>query len=253
MELDTGFRTYFYSLLLIGISLFSCKKAENRTCFKSTGKTTEKRVDLPTYKKLWLNKKLDYTLVQDDSNYLIIKGGENLVNFVKWEMYEDLSLKISNLNKCNFLRDLSHLILVEIHFTSLVDIQYEGSGYLNNKDTLQFNNFNFLIVDANGTMDLNLKSNYLSADITEGSGDFKLSGETNDAFFSSRNNGYYHAENFKVKNSLKISNKSAGSGYINANQCQLSGFISGEGNVYYSGTPNSINVEVLGKGKLIPF
>lgn len=60
----------------ISIILFSCKKAEDRTCWKSAGDETKLEVSLESFDKLFLREHIVYELVQDSLNKLVITGGD---------------------------------------------------------------------------------------------------------------------------------------------------------------------------------
>ena len=233
--------------------LFSCKKAEDRSCYKASGEKNTVDVPLPDFDKLVLHKKLRYVLVQDDTNFLRISGGKNLLNFIRWEETEDGKISVFNENKCDFLRDLKSICTVEIHFKTLNDIRYEGSDRLTNADTLHLNLFNLLIVDCSGSVELTVKANYLTADIAESYGDYTCHGSAENTVFSARNNGYCDVRDFKTNNKLHVTNKSTGDMYINASGCLLEGFIGGSGNIYYTGEALSVQMEYFSSGKLIPY
>lgn len=239
--------------LTLFFGLFACKKAEERSCFKSSGEKTSLHVSLPDFDKLVLNKKLDYTLVQDDSTYLEISGGKNLLNFVEWKETEAGKIEISNSNKCNFLRDLSAKISVEVHFKNLSEIRFMGSEMLRNKDSLKFDNLYLLVVDCSGSVDITVDAKFLKCEVSDGYGDYTLHGKIENADFGLRANGYANCQDVQISSSLKVVNKSVGDIYVNANNCNLSGYIAGSGNVYYKGNPITKQIELLNSGKLIAY
>lgn len=252
MELATVFKKIIIGLLALSL-VFSCKKAEDRKCFKSSGEKTSITGYFGEFTKLRLEKKLNYVLVQDDSNYVKLTGGKNLLNFVNIVLSNDGSLEISNTNKCNFLRDMSQLIEVEIHFKELTYIDYIGSGKLTCKDTLHFDVFEIIFFDASGSYDLTVDANQFYTTVTDGMQDFTLRGKANYASLTIRGNAYGDASNLTVKDDLYVSNKSVGDVYVNADSCNFSGYIDGKGNVFYKGTPSSTNFELLNEGKFIPY
>ena len=243
------FNYLIFTLGLLG--LISCKKAEDRSCFKRIGEQTEIRVDLPDFYKLYLKSKLKYTLIQDDSNYMLVKGGKNLVNFVKWRKSEVDYLEINNSNKCAFLRKQSDVIEAEIHFKNIIDLRYEGSEELNTPDTLNFDYLRFVVLDASGTLNMTLKADSLTGDVSHGWGNYNFKGLVKKAYLGLRSNGYADVSDLKVTEVLEIKNESVGDIHINADQVPLQGMISGSGNIYYTGIPSSINIECFSSGKLI--
>jgi hypothetical protein len=229
---------------------FSCKKSEERACFKPIGKDSFKIIYLENFEKLKLNKNLKYVLVQDDSSYLKIIGGENLINFVALKMNEGF-LEIHNENKCNFLRDQNNKIEVEIHFKNLSEIYYQGSEKLICKDTLKLNNFFFVILDACGTFDLKIDCNFLSGNISFGCGDYKVLGKAKNASMEIKSNGYCNIEKLQVESNLFLVNESVGDMHVNVENTILGGYISGKGNIYYSGNPLINELKFYGSGKFI--
>ncbi|MES2589395.1 MAG: DUF2807 domain-containing protein [Bacteroidota bacterium] len=244
-------RIFKWSSLIILFLLFACKKPEDRKCYKSTGENSVRIVYLADFNKLVLKKKLKYVLVQNDSSYLKIIGGENMLNLVSYELNEEGSLEVFNENKCNFLRDLKESITVEIHFKDLSEIQFEGSETLDCPDTLNLNNLKFVILDACGTMNLKINANSVDGEVAYGWGDYTILGQVQNAQLGVRSNGYCNIENLRVLGDFKLKNESVGNMYINATNSNLSGHISGKGNIFYKGLPLTNTVSMLGEGKMI--
>ena len=88
MELDTRFNklTKITAVLLLIFHFSACKKSEDRKCFKGIGDETIKTISLPTFDKLLLKEHIEYILIQDSTNQMIIRGGENLVNYIEWSL-----------------------------------------------------------------------------------------------------------------------------------------------------------------------
>lgn len=255
MELDIRFKmkkiAYVFALTSLLIQLTSCKKAENRTCFKSTGKDKTITISLPYFNKLWLNPHLEYVLIQDSTDQLVIQGGENLVNLVEWKIDSDDVLTITNGNKCNFLRKLNKKIRVEIHFTNVYNLHFEGTEPLTNIDTLDMPYFVMLIRDGAGSVNLKLKSIFLQADISHGWGDYTLAGSTKTAHIAARSNGYCDVTALNVTDSMYVSSETSGTIKVRANGIPLAGEIRAFGDIWYYGTPSSISVAELSEGRLI--
>lgn len=240
-----------WSVLLLLVLFAACKKPEDRRCWKASGENATLRVPIDDFSYLNLKKKLHYSLIQDDSTYLVINGGKNLLKFVNWGMNSDGFMVISNTNKCNFLRDGEKPLHVEIHFKTLSKLNYEGSESLNTPDTLKLTEFDLTVLDACGTVNMTVLADQISADVAHGWGDYNLQGITKKARFSIRSNGYANVEKLRVLEELTIQADSPGDLYINADQVALLGYISGSGNVYYTGTPQSIDLDYFSSGKLI--
>lgn len=235
----------FLSLLLIG-----CRKPEDRDCFKSVGDDTTKEIIPPSFDKIVLREHLEYVLVQDSVEKLILHGGKNLLNFVKVETV-DGTLEISNENKCNFLRTYKRKIKVEIHFIDLLNIHFEGTETLTNKGTLEFNWLTFLIRDGAGPVNLNFNAQSVNATISHGWGDFTFSGTVGYANLNVRSNGYCDTYGMNVMDSLTVVSNTQGTVRVNANNTKLKAQIDADGDILYRGIPTSIKLNHFGDGELI--
>jgi hypothetical protein len=241
-------RIAFVFLLIVTLS--SCKKTEDRPCWKSVGDLSSKEIKLEPFDKIKLNAHLQFLLVQDSTDKLVIKGGKNLLNFVKAEMVDDV-LEISNENKCNFLRDYDQKITVEIHFTSLINIHFEGSEPLLSDGKLKFDWLTLLIRDGAGPVELDFDAQYINTILSHGFGSFKFSGTTNQANFNIRSNGYGDAFGLAVNDSITVISKTQGNVKINADGAILKAQTEADGDIMYKGLPSSILFNQYGDGKLI--
>jgi hypothetical protein len=90
--------------LLLGlliVTTFSCKKSEDRRCFKSTGEEGVREVTLESpVDSLFLNDNFTYRLVPDETEYILVTGGENVISFVDIDQATG-RIEVSNSNKCN--------------------------------------------------------------------------------------------------------------------------------------------------------
>ena len=144
-------------LLVFGliVLLFSnCKKANERTCWKSAGEQTNKIIPVASFEKLALYEHIKYTLVQDSLEFVEIKAGKNLIDLIDVSSANSI-LKIENLNRCNFLGYQKRKVAVEIHVRNLKEIYFKGTDSLVNKGILNLNNLNVKIEDGAGSINFN--------------------------------------------------------------------------------------------------
>jgi hypothetical protein len=224
------------AILLLG--LFSCRKPEDRSCAKFTGEEDT------------LDEHLDYELIQDSTDKVVLIGGKNLLKFVKAEVTDSL-LDISNENKCNFLRSLKRKIKVEIHFTRIGNIEYRGTERLTNKGKLKLDYFTFLIKDGAGPVELNFDAELLLAFISHGWGDFTFAGSVKTANMTIRSNGYCDTYGMTVQDSMTLVSRTQGDVKINIDGAKLKAQIEQDGNIYYKGIPTVIKLNKYGNGELI--
>ncbi len=240
------------SLLILTVLLvaISCKKPEDRRCFKSTGEQTEKEIALAYFNKLVLKEHINYVLIQDSTNKVVIKGGKNLLNLIETNVSEN-TLEIKNTNKCNFLRSYKKSVTVEIHFTSLININIVGTESLTTVGTIYTDYFAFYTRDGSGDVFLNLDAKYISAEADHGWCNYTFTGKTDAAKLSIKSNSWCDASGLTVKDSIFVASESEGDMKINANQIPIKGYLKESGNIYYKGNPTSIDVYITGKGKVL--
>lgn len=240
--------------LFIIFSLFclisSCKKPENRKCWKFLGKESIKEISVTSFSKLKLNKHLAYVIIQDSLDKIVLRGGENMLNLVECNVNNDL-LEITNTNKCNFLRNQKKSITVEIHCTNIYNIHYEGTEYLKTEGTLVSDYFVLFIRDGAGPVTMNLQSKIIDADISHGYGDYTLTGTTEFARISARSNGYCDTYGLAVSDSIYVSSETPGIIKIQANGIPIRGYSKGTGDIWYKGSPTSIDVILNSTGKVL--
>ena len=231
--------------------LFACKKPENRSCWKFAGDDSVKEINMLPFNAIVMKEKLQFVLVQDTVEKVVLKGGKNLLNFVELENLNG-TLEIENKNKCNFLRSYKKKILVEVHFKNLINIEFAGTEYLTNVGTLQFDWLTFLLRDGSGTVNLNFNAQSLNAQISYGYGDFTFAGQVNQANLSIRSNGYCDTYGLKVLDSITVVSNTQGMVKINADVAKLKAQIDPDGsNIYYTGTPSNVVFYQYGNGSLI--
>lgn len=237
-------------LLFIVLVAFGCKKEEDRNCAKSIGSTSSKEILLEDFKQLFMGPHIKYKLIQDSTNKVVIKGGENLLNEIEVSV-ENQKLTIINSNKCAFLRSYDEVVEVEIHFNDITNIEFEGTNEVVCSDTLELTDLTLLIRDGAGAFDLKLNANSLSLIVTHGWGNYTVSGNVNYANFQISSNGFGNSNNLNVDNELIVVSNTAGIVEVNANQCTFLAEINSSGSIYYKGVPNAIQFNNYGSGELV--
>lgn len=238
-------------LIVIGILLFGCKKAEDRSCWKVAGNQSSKIVELEDFSTLFLGAHIEYTLIQDSMDYVEIIGAENLLNLVSTNI-EGEKLSVENKNKCNFLRSYKKKgIHMNIHFTSLHNIEFQGTEYLRNEGVLNLPYFTLTIKDGAGPVELTINSNEVYASVSHGYGDFTLHGSTNYGNFNLNSNGFCNTRDFQINDSIDIISNTSMLTRFNVDNAQTRVEIKNIGNVEYLGTPSSLEIEQFGTGEVL--
>lgn len=237
-------------ILLAVVFLNSCKKAEDRTCMKSAGSETTIEVSLPSFEKVKLGPHINFTLVQDTINKMIVTGGENLVKHISSDFVDD-EMVIENNNKCNFLRSYKKEIDVEVHFVDIKHLTFEGTRPLNMIGTLTTDYFLLLLRDGAGTVNMDLNCLNTTVVATHGWTNFDLSGNTNYLKLEIRGNGFGSSYDLNVADSINVISHSSENIKVNSNNVPLRAEIDGVGDVWYKGIPSVINVTQYGEGELL--
>lgn len=242
-------RFLIYISILVFIST-SCKKSEDRTCFKSTGDEVTIDVDLEEFNGLYLLQNLTYHFVPDTKNFARITGGENLVKHVSFNYFDSI-LYVINENDCNFLRSYDKSIYVEIHYKSIHSTRYMGSQTLTNSDSIKGEYFNLYVDQGSGSVDLTISTDFSNATVADGVGDYILRGRVRFAHFQIHDNGFADVTNVIPSEGLEITSNSAGIMKCRADGVPLIVNIHSHGDVWYYGNPSSIHINKTGEGNLL--
>jgi hypothetical protein len=234
------------------LTLFSCKKAEDRTCAKSVGEKASLELALPNFDKLFVGPKVEVVLVQDTINKLVIEGGKNLIKHISADMDEKNYLKIENKNKCSVFRSYKKSkIRVEVHFVSLKELMFEGTYDLTTSHQFSATEFKLEIRDSGATVYLDIAASNLHVYQGHGFGDFVINGTATNAFLYVISNGYGNTEGLTVANDLIVSSNTPVASTFNFSGAKTKVEILGSGNVYYIGEPASLQFQRVGEGELI--
>ncbi len=239
------------SFCLLILVFTSCRKPENRTCFKGWGDETTIEVQPGSFDKLFLKAHLEYVMIQDSTDKLVIKGGENVVNHVKYEIGDDGTLTISNGNRCNFIRNGHKVIVVEIHYTNVFNIRFEGTEPLTNVGVHKTDYFTLFIRDGAGPVTMNIDCINVSSDISHGWGNYTLTGHAKYGMIGVRSNGYCDTRGLVLDDSVYVANESSGKIQINAEGIPLRGYLRSNGNVEYEGNPTLVDIVNTGNGQVV--
>ncbi len=233
------------------VLLFSnCKKANERTCWKSAGEQITKIIPVAAFEKLELYEHIKYTLIQDSLDFVEIKAGKNLIDLIDISSVNSI-LKVENLNRCNFLGYQKRKVAVEIHVRNLKEIYFKGTDSLVNKGILNLSNLNVEIEDGAGSINFNLNAKSVNFLIPHGWGDFTLKGFTKTFRVDIDGSGYFDTHELQVQDSISILSISPILSKVNAENCKLKVELNGEGDLWYYGIPTIILKNEYSKGRVI--
>ncbi|MDG1333640.1 MAG: DUF2807 domain-containing protein [Crocinitomicaceae bacterium] len=238
-------------ICLMGLmSLAACKKAENRRCVKSAGADAELVHEVDPFNKLDIGPKMKVVLVQDTVEKVIVRGGENLINFIQLDV-TDGKLTIENNNTCNFLRSYKHVIEVEIHLINVINVLFRGTKELSCSNQLDLPYLTFVIEEGAGQCNLNLNCNSLFLGSGFGWGNYDVEGQTNYLKIDLRDNGFGDLYDLQIQDSATVISSSSERMKINLGGTAARVETSSYGDVWYIGTPTFLEYNQYGEGELI--
>jgi hypothetical protein len=241
-------KLFVFGLIILFFS--SCKKANERTCWKAAGEQTTKIIPVEAFDNLELYEHIKYILIQDSLDFVEIKAGKNLIDLIDVSSINSI-LKIENLNRCNFLGYQKRKVSVEIHVRNLKEIYFKGTDSLVNEGILNLDNLNVEIEDGAGSINFYLNANSLNFLVPHGWGDFKLKGFTKFFRVDIDGNGYFDTRELQVQDSISILSISPILSKINAENCKLKVELNGEGDLWYYGIPTILLKNEYSNGRVI--
>jgi hypothetical protein len=237
-------------LFLVIASFVSCKKAEDRTCWKSSGKTSEREVFVNDFSRLEVFEHLAVRLVKDTVCKAVIKGGEHLLKLIEITEKDDF-LVLENKNRCRFLRYKNGQINIELHYKTLSEIYFRGTDSLISNDVLEFNQFKITLQDGAGSINLRVNGNSMNIENPHGWGDITLKGNLNSLRLDMDGNGFFNTRQLVVSDSINVLSKSSVISFLNAQTPKLKAEVSGSADIWCFGVPNILLKNEYGKGKLV--
>ncbi len=236
--------------IIVLLFVTACKKPENRSCFKGTGKVVTQYISLPSFQSMELHQRLNIVLVQDSLDFLEIAAGENLQNFIDWSVV-DGELEIKNQNKCAYLRYKTGDVKITIHFKSLAKLIYWGSELLVSRDTIQADYLDVLMNDGAGDLDLRIHANVINVVNPHGFSNISIDGICKFLRLDIDGYGTFDTRDLKVTDSIAVMYASNGTSFLDAQNIKIKAELSSSGNVMYQGLPSVIQKMRYGTGDLI--
>ena len=229
----------------------SCKKAENRTCFKSLGENKTEVRTLSNFKHIHISDNIELHLTPSNTNEIKIQSPKNLMNFITTEVLND-TLYIRNNNKCGVFRSYQYDIIVDVSFTDLHYIKSYSSKDIRSTSTL---NLDTLITEGffvNGDMFLDFNGIYLATVVHSGGRNVTVKGNAYESYAYHVGTGSIFYENLNVEKT-HIHSRTTADCYITARD-KINIEIHSIGNVYYDNSSNpKISVKQRGDGKVIAY
>lgn len=240
--------------IVLIVLLVSCNSENAGDCFQTTGTIIQEEVTVESFDKILVNRDVELIIKEGAEQKIVIETGKNLLNDVEAVVLEG-KLILSDYNTCNYVRDygitkvyVTSPNITEIRSSTQYDISSEGvlsypsltilSEDYNAPDSFTVGNFRLQIDNTSFSVVFNNLSNcYISGSTTN----------LNVTFASGTSR--FEGRNFIVQN-VTIWNRGSNDMIVNPVQ-QITGKISGTGNVICVNKPPIVDVEEQYKGRLI--
>jgi hypothetical protein len=231
-----------FVIVIGGIFLMSCNKLSRWDCFKSTGEVATKTVSTGKFSVLEIKSYFRITLIQDSQNYVLFKGGENLLPKIK-AITDDGILQLKDENKCLWVRDYEkERPEAEVHFTTLDSIIAYRECDITSKGTIKNNIFLLNFIQSHlATLNINIDVDDFYLKINPSSGDYYVRGTCWNNYIFSIGYSYVHTEHLDCVNSYVYS-YSTGNIYVGPREI-LEAHIFNHGNVYCVTKPVHVKLE----------
>lgn len=214
---------------------------------KRTGPDANVKKELKDFTVVHLYDKLNLNIVPDTSNWVEVKGGENLIGLISTEI-KNGELTLKNNNKANWTRSYERQINIDLHAKDLRHIKFYGSGNITSSTTIKSDTLEVEMFKASGSIHLDLDVKVAKCGQHTGPADLTYTGRANEVFVYSGGNGIIHTDKLITDNCM-INNSGTGDFYVNANR-YLEVQIYYIGNVFYDGSPSLIYKSIKGDGEL---
>jgi Putative auto-transporter adhesin, head GIN domain len=238
-------------LIILILAFTSCKKKDERSCWKGHGDESSLEVPLDSVYNWNLGHKIKYRIFQDTMRKLVVKGGENMIKLIDAEMVGN-DLFVTNNNKCNFLRDSDRGVEVEVHYPYLGRFFFQPSDSVIFVGTIVTDTLNIEIAFAGGSLVVDVNADFLNLVVSRGAGDFTVSGQANRAEIKAQDRGFADARNLTAASYFAYQNSTSDI-YINLEGANAFVLMDGTGNVYSTGQAAQLSTEIKGSGQLIQY
>lgn len=164
----------YSQVLLILLFISACESDKSWDCLRAHGNETISKIESGSFDKVFLFDKIEYNLIQDTADFLIVKCGDNILSNIYSENDNGL-LRIGFKNNCELFRDSDRLARIDIHFRNLQNLEIYSSQIVHTPDTLKLEK---LLVSkrSNGNLKINILADEFFIYSNE-YGDSKISGK----------------------------------------------------------------------------
>lgn len=228
--------------------LAGCQREQWDDCITSTGAMQVEERMVGAFDRVDLGDRIDLVLEDRASGSITVEAGRNLIGQVTTEV-NDGTLRIRNAMRCNWVRSFKPRITVHVPVSGLCRMTVRGTGDVVCTDTIHCDYFLLEQWGAEGSTQLLLHTTRSDIAMHTGAGSITVQGRTELLELFSGIMAPIDAHG------ITASTVNVNNGGVADIRCRTSGElnvrIDDVGDVYYSGSPATINRTINGSGRLI--
>lgn len=229
--------------LVLFVTTLANAQWNSKNTIKGNGNITVEKRNTAEYDEVNIVGFFDVELIAGKEGNLTITAEENLLSFIKTEVdHGALKIYIEK-NKSISTRKK---IVITIPFESINAVSLAGSGDVISKSTIKTSSFSAKLAGS-GDLNLNVDATNVDSQLS-GSGNVKISGKTTNLKASLAGSGDMTTDTLITAN---VDANVAGSGNVTV-YCSnaLKARVSGSGDIFYKGSPQSKDTKVNGSGNI---
>ncbi|WP_298556044.1 head GIN domain-containing protein [uncultured Algibacter sp.] len=244
----------FLKYILLLFLIIACDSEDASDCFQKAGSIVQQEVTLSVFDKILVNRDIELIIKEGVTQTVTIETGKNLLNDVVAEVV-DSRLTLTDNNTCNYVRDYG---ITKVYVTSpnITEIRSSTQYDISSDGVLSYPSLTILSEDFNAPGSFNVGDFRLQIDNVSFITVFNnlsvayVSGETDNLRVTfATGNSRFEGRNLIAQN-VTVSNRGSNDMIVNPQQ-EITGKISGIGNVVGVNKPPIVDVEEVYRGRLI--
>ncbi len=235
----------FLSLLFLG-----CDKDSGWNCGRKLGETIVQDRSVIPFHSVRAEGKINLIFKYADTSTVSVKYGKNMIDEITTEVVDGV-LNITDETSCNWVRDLSKVPVVTILTDSLKLFENRLSGDVTFQDTIKSIVFTYDQWDSNGKFHVVVDAVITRCWAQTGYGDLTIIGRTKTAELYCGSSTRYNALGLKSQTTL-VNNSSNLDILCNAEN-YIYGELNENGNIIYTGDPETVESGGNGSGQIFPY
>jgi hypothetical protein len=234
------------ALIALLMASVSCEK-EAANCLEGRGEQQTEVRDVASFTHLYVEGRINVRMIPDTVDYCVVTYGENGTGGILTEM-EGETLSITEINACDWIREIDPLPDVEVHYSSMNSIFSQSAAALTFEEAYRGDSIRIEIQDAAGSLHANLQCEHVDLVVHTGATDVTLEGTCATSYIYNSGYGPVHAENL-VSRFSTVHNNSTGDTYVRAWE-RVFIQIYQRGDIYVSGNPEIEFWNTSGEGQV---